>query len=170
MKGSSIIKIGLLLLAVVFVAHQTISAIYKPIKSETAVFYTATDGFKITGLIIRDEKIITSDTSGVLHFAVADGERVAKTGTIANIYESEAASITVTKLDDINAKIADLEDILSYNDIEAANLDIINNKINAGLQDFINSTSAGSFYETPTYSNKLLSAINRKDAALGTTE
>ena len=170
MKGSSVFKICLLALAVIFVIHLSISSVYKPIKSETAVYYTVTDGFKITGLIIRDEIIVTSDTSGVLHFALSDGDRVAKNGVIANIYESEAASITVTELEDIESKISDLEDILSYNDIEAANLDIINEKVDSCLQDFRNATSAGDYTQASEYTNKLLSAINRKSAALGTTE
>lgn len=170
MKGSSVFRFLLLTLAIVFIVHQSVAVAYKPIKSESAVYYTATDGFKITGLIIRDEILVSSDTSGAMHFSVSDGNRVAKGGTIANIYPDESASITVTKIDSLKEKIADIEDILSYNDIEAANLDIINAKVNKAMNGFINSVSTGDFINSASSSAELLSAINRKQVALGTAD
>jgi len=169
-KGTSVFKILLIALALIFIIHQSVSSVYKPIKTESAVYYTAADGFKITGLIIRDETEVTSDTSGAMHFLLEDGSRVAKNGTIANIYENESASITVTEIASLKEKIADIKDILSYNDIEAANLDIINSKVNSALNDFITSTATGDYSEAISASGGLLSAINRKQAALGTTD
>ncbi len=170
MKGSSVFKFLLLVLVIVFVAHQSISAVYKPIKSESAVYYTATDGFNITGLIIRDEAPVKSKTSGVMHFTLEDGNRVAKGGTIANIYETESASITVTEIAEIKNKISDIEDILSYNDIEAANLDIINSKVTDAVNKLIKSSSTGDYDQLSARSSELLSAINRKQVALGTSD
>lgn len=167
MKSSAFLKFTVALIAIVFIVHQVIVALYKPVKTESAVYYTATDGFKITGIIIRNEKTVTSDKKGVLHFVAKDGGRVAKGGTIANIYETQSASITISRLDDIKAKIADIEDILSYNDIEAANLDIINSRVKAAEDDFVFSVSSGNFYDAPEYQKALLSSKNRKQAALG---
>ena len=58
MKGSTVLKIFLVLLAVIFVVNQLISSLYSPIKTENAVYYTATDGFDITGIIIRNETLV----------------------------------------------------------------------------------------------------------------
>ena len=98
MKGTSVLRFTILALAVIFIIHQLIFSVYKPIVTETAVFDTATDGFKITGLIIRNEIEVKSSTGGVMHFTAGDGSRVAKGGVIANIYESQSASITVTEI------------------------------------------------------------------------
>lgn len=168
MKGSSFFRFLLLALVVVFIVHQSVSAVYKPIKSESAIYYTANDGFKITGLIIRDETEVKSKTSGVMHFVLADGNRVSKGGTIANIYETESASITVSEIEKIKKKIADIEDILSYNDVEAANLEIISTRVNNAVNNLILSTATGDYGNVNLNSEELLSAINRKQAALGT--
>ena len=168
MKGTSVLRFSILALAIIFIIHQSVSAVYKPIVTESAVFYTATDGFKITGLIIRNETPIKSDIGGVMHFTAGDGSRVSKGGVIANIYESESASITVTEIAYTQKKIADIEDILSYNDIEAANLDVINSRVKKAIGDVIISTSTGDFSNTEYSADELLSAINRKQAALGT--
>ncbi len=169
MKGSRFFKACLLLVIAVFVINQIISSLYTPIKTENAVFFTANDGFKISGHIIRGESFVTSDKSGVLHFVTPDGVRVAKGGTIANIYSSESASVTVSKMDVIRSQIADIEDILSYNDVEAANMELINSKINESLRDLIFSGAAGNYGNMNSAEEGLLSANNRKQAALGVT-
>lgn len=167
MKGSSVLKGVVVLIAAVFVIHQIVSAVYTPIKTESAVYYTAVDGFKITGIIVRNETLVSSDKGGVKHFVTPDGSRVSKNGVIANIYDSESASITVSEIENVRKKIADIEDILSYNDIDAANLDLISSKVSQKENELILSASTGNFSGVTAASDELLSAINRKQAALG---
>ena len=60
MRKISPLKILLVFLALVFVVHQAISAWYKPITTESAQYYTASKGFDITGIVIRNETLVTS--------------------------------------------------------------------------------------------------------------
>ena len=168
MKGSSVLKIFVILIAIVFIFNQVFSAVYKPVKTESAVFYTAVDGMNIRGLIIRNEQLVEYNGNGVMHFVTEDGSRVSKNGVIANIYDSSNASITVTEIEDIKAKIADIEDILSYNDVEAVNLDLINQRVNNKVNELIIATATGNYSGVNVSRDELLSAINRKQAALGT--
>lgn len=169
MKGTTVLKGFIILLVAVFIVHQGVSAFYKPIKTETAVYYKAADGLNITGLIIRNEALVTSSGGGVMHFTVSDGNRVAKDGVIANIYDSESASITLSRIDTVNAKIADIEEMLSYNDLEAADLDMINAKTKKCLNNLIVSASCGDYNNFSDYSQSLLSTLNRRQAAMGET-
>lgn len=169
MKRNTIIKIALVFLAVIFIINQAVSMLYKPITTDSAVFYTANNGFKITGVIIRNEILVTNDENGVLHFLISDGERVAKDGTIANIYDSESASITLSQIESVQNKINDINDILSFNDLEAANLGLINSRVNDNLDSLILSASSGNFTDIPKRSEDLLFALNRRQAALGDT-
>ena len=167
MNGTKVLKISIGVIVAIFIINQLVSSLYMPIKTENAVFYTANDGFKITGHIIRNETYVTSNDGGVLHFVTEDGSRVAKNGVVANIYGSADASITVSQIDVLKDQIADIEDILSYNDIEAADLGLINSKISNSLGDFIFENSGGNFENAETLSKALLSANNRKQVALG---
>ena len=169
MKTSKIFRGILILVAVIFIINQLISSLYMPIKTETAVFYTANDGYKITGTIIRDETLITSDAKGAFHFVTPDGNRVSKDGIIANIYTDESASVTVSRINALKDQIADIEDILGYNDIEAANLDLINTKISEKLNELLFGSSGGNYIGMDDFSEELLSVVNRKQAALGDT-
>lgn len=167
MKGTTILKLSLIVLIFVFVIHQAFSAFYKPITTETAVYDTVTDGINISGIIIRNEIVVKSDTVGVKHYVINDGNRVAKNGVIANIYDSENASITLSQVDSLRKKISDLQDMLSYNNVEATDLDLINSKIKLGLDTIITSGAYGDYEEISTLSDDLLTIINRKQVALG---
>ena len=169
MRGSSVLKGFIIMLAAVFAVHQFVSSVYSPVKTETAVFYSASDGLNITGLIIRSETLVTSSGGGVMHFVLEDGSRVAKDGVIANIYDSESASITLSKIDSVNTKIEDIEEMLSYNDLEAADLDMINAKATQSLNSLIVSGASGNYGNMSELSDELLSALNRRQVAMGET-
>ena len=169
MKKNSLIKFAIIFIAAAFLINQAVAAFYKPVTTESAVFYTANNGFKITGVIIRNEILVTNDNDGVLHFMIDDGERVSKNGVVANIYGSEAASITLSQMQSVQNKINDINDILSFNDLEAANLELINTRVNDKLNSLVLSTSTGNFDAVQPKSEELLFALNRRQAALGDT-
>lgn len=170
MKKVSPIKIIIIFLALVFVVHQVISAWYKPISTESAYFHTANNGFDITGVVIRNETLVKSSKSGVMHFMLEDGERVAKNGTVANVYKNEDASITLSQISTLQNKIDDMEDIISQNNVQAANLEVANNNVNHKLNELILSASFGNYGDVVTSSEQLLSSLNRRQAVLGDTE
>ena len=169
MKGTTVLKGFVILLIAVFAVHQAVSSLYKPVKTETAVFSDMSDGLNITGIIIRNETLVSAGDSGVLHFIIGDGNRVAKDGVIANIYDSESASIILERIDSVNGKIADIEEMLSYNNLEAADLDIINAKVHQNLNNLIICGGNGNYDAFSDKSDELLSAYNRRQAAMGET-
>ena len=169
MKGSKILKVFAVILISVFAIHQIVSSVYKPIKTESASFLTVADGLDVTGLVIRNETLVRYSSGGVMHFITGDGSRAPKDGVIANIYDSESASITLSRIDSVNKKIADLEEMLSYNDLEAADLDVINNKVKQSLNKLVVSGAYGNFEKISDCTENLLSSLNRRQAALGET-
>lgn len=169
MRSERVLKFFVVLLIAVFFVHQAAAAVYKPISTESASYYTAADGLNITGLIIRNETLVKSQSGGVMHFIASDGDRVAKNGIIANIYDNETASITLSRMDSVNAKIADIEEMMSYNDLEAADLDMINTRVQKSLDSMIISVSGGDFDNYSVCREALLSALNRRQIAMGET-
>ena len=169
MKGTKVLKFVLAFIAAAFLIRQSIAFFHKPISTETVTYYTVSDGLRFTGMIVRNEMPITAE-SGILHFVVSDGSHVAKNGLIANVYDSENASVTLTKIGELNKKITELEELLSYNDLEAADMDLVNAKVNEALNRMIFSGAAGDYNEYGSYSEELLSALNKRQAVKGETE
>ena len=167
MKEHFVIKILAILGITVFAAHQIYSSVYKPITTESAVAYTATDGLNITGVLIRQEQIVSSDDKGVLHFETSDGSRVAKGGVIANVYSDAEDSVNVNRLREIEEQIKDIEEIQGYNNLQASDLDLASSRVNTASSNFVFNCSAGNFLSAHEDSAVLLSATNRKQIITG---
>lgn len=151
----------------VFIAHQVYSSAYKPITTVSAEYYTAVEGFQINGIVIREEKIITADTTGALHFTLSDGERVAKNGIIANIYSNAEASVTVNRIEQLNARIANIEEMQGYNDVDAADINLANNKVNNSLNTLLRGIASSDFSGVEADSAELLTNISRRQMITG---
>jgi len=167
MRDSKLLRIIICIIAVVFVTHQVYSSAYKPITTVSAEYYTAVEGFQINAVVIREEKVITSDTTGALHFTLSDGERVAKGGVIANIYSDAETSVTVNRIAQLNARIADIEEIQGYNDVEAADINLVNNKVTNSLNTLLRGIASGNFSSVESDSAELLTNISRRQMITG---
>lgn len=167
MRESKLLRIVICIIAVIFVAHQVYSSAYKPITTVSAEYYTAVEGFQINAVVIREERIITADTAGTLHFTLSDGERVAKDGVIANVYSDAEASVTVNRIEQLSSRIADIEEIQGYNDVEAADITLANNKVNNSLNTMLRGIASGNFSRVEADSAELLTNISRRQMITG---
>lgn len=167
MREHKVLRAFLCAIALIFVLHQIYSSVYKPITTVSAEYATVIDGLNITGVIIREERIITNGKSGALHFLVSDGSRVSKNGVVADIYSSADTSVTVSRIAQINQRIADIEEMQGYNDVQAADLGLANNKVNDALNEMIRNSVAGDYSSAKQDSARLLTNINRRQMITG---
>ncbi len=167
MKGSFVIKMLLVLLVVTFLGHQIYSSVYKPIVTENAEYYEVVDGLNITGVIMRGEYLITDDTKGVYHYLVEDGARVASGNTVANIYDSESASLTMSEIENLTEQLDSITELQNYNNQQAANLDLANDKVDTALNELIFATSNGDYAAAPSLCEELLLSLNRRQIVTG---
>lgn len=167
MRDNKVLKIILCIIAIVFIVHQIYSSAYKPITTVSAEYFTAVEGFPINAVIIREENIITSDTAGALHFTLDNGERVARNGVIANLYSDAQASVAVNRIEQLESRIKDIEEMQGYNDVAAADIKLINNKVNDSLNTLIRGIASGDFSSVESDSAQLLTNISRRQMITG---
>ena len=104
MKSEKVLKFFVVLLIAVFFVHQAAAAVYKPISTESATYYTAADGLNITGLIIRNETHVRAHSDGVMIFLASGGRRDSKDGVLANISDHDSDSITLNHIYNVHNK------------------------------------------------------------------
>ncbi len=167
MQKRSMVRFLIIAFISVFVLHQLYSSVYKPISTKSAEYSEVVDGLDITGFIIREESIIENSQSGALHFVVEDGSRVSKGGVIANIYDSAETSLTVNRIEQLEKQIKDIEDIEGYNDTQAADLSLVNGKVDLALSSFVLDCASGNFDNSADNAAELLTAINRRQMLTG---
>ncbi len=164
--GGKVVTFLLVALFAVYFVYQAFAALM-PLTTGTAVYYSAYDGIQTTGMIIRDERVITSDVQGVRYYTVADGEKVSKNGIIANLYNSQQDVQFYSDMNALAKKLASISEVQSYNNTEAVDIDLLNTKINTALLSLIGSCQDGVFDDSAEYSAELLKLLNRKKIATG---
>ncbi len=169
MAKSKIISAVVLTVMGFFLIYQLYSVFYNPISTEIVEQFSTTEGIDINGVIIRDEQIISGDTSAALHFEVADGSRVAKNGVIAYVYSDASQSLAAARAAQIEKEIESIEEIQKYNDLNAVDTELINNKFFSYFADFSAKAVSGNFAFLSEDKNEMLSLINRKQIATGKT-
>lgn len=167
MLKNGFVRIAVIVLLAVFLIHQIYSAVYSPITTESAQFVTETDGISFTGMIVRNEITIDKTDGGVMHLLVSDGERVAKNGTIADIYVSEKDSLAVSEIKEIKTQISDIETIQGYNDLAAVDINLLNSKITDTMGNMMFKASNGDFTSARKDEYDLLTMMNRKEMVIG---
>ncbi|MDD4698712.1 MAG: HlyD family efflux transporter periplasmic adaptor subunit [Oscillospiraceae bacterium] len=165
--GLNIVKWIALIFISIFILSQLYMAVYNPLTTDTAIYYDAYDGLSTSGLIIRDEAIINSELSGVKSYEVSEGGRVSKNGVIATVYNNESVADTYLKIDELNRQIDTLTNVQTYNDLNAADLTLINTKISNTLISILSSVQTGNLSQCSEEYDTLLTLMNRKQIVTG---
>ncbi|MCI8360002.1 MAG: hypothetical protein HFE86_01525 [Clostridiales bacterium] len=155
---------------VMFLGFQTYQSLYSSYSTESAIYYEDYDGIPITGLVIRDENVITADTAGVMSYTVPEGGRVAKDGLVASVYANESAAQAAVRGEELDEEIAALTAIQQYNDVTAADLDLLDAQIQTAFLSMLEGKTTGRYGSLYTGSGQLLSLLNRKQIVTGRTQ
>ena len=165
----TIIKWLAIVFIAMFVVMQVYRSVYSSYSTESAIYYEDYDGIPITGLVIRDENIITADTSGVMSYTVPEGGRVAKDGTVAQVYGSETAASAALRAEQLDEEIAALKVTQEYNDVSAADLDLLDAQIQTSFLSMLEGEATGRHQHLTASADQLLSLLNRKQIVTGKT-
>ena len=150
-----------------FLGIQVYQSVYSSYSTESAVYYEDYDGIPITGLIIRDENVITADTAGVMSYTIPEGGRVAKEGVVAQVYASEAAAAAALQAEELEAEIQSLQSLQQYHDPTAADLDLLHTQVQTAFQNLLESTEGGRYDGISDSAEQLLSLLNREQIVTG---
>lgn len=152
---------------IIFVIYQLFASLYNPITTEIVNQFKTTDGINITGVIIREEILVNNTYSGTMHFETQDSERVAKDGVIANVFGTAEQSYAATEIAKIEKEIINIEEIQKYNDLNAVDIGLINNKLYGELNSIICSAQSGKYTDITEHKEQMLTLLNRKQIATG---
>ena len=165
-KTTSFLKwVGLAFVLLVVFA-QIYSGLVNPLTTDTVYPYSSYTGYDVSGFVVRNETVIKESVNGVLSYDISDGGRVSKGGTIATVYPSGLAADNRIRIADLDKRIMTLEKIQEYNDLNATDMNSVNNNIHTALKAVIENTQNGSVSSTEYY-DVLLENMARKQIITG---
>ena len=166
-KGTVLIRTVIVILALIFIVYQTYSMVYKPITTTTAVYYDTYEGIEINGYFVREEKLIDYKITGTERYVVGEGEKVAKGGTIAEVYSSSDIAAAYERVNELTEEIEVLESINSVSDPSSVNLDTLNNRIKRSYMNLLSLTDLNKFTSLDSSLNELLMLLSKKQILTG---
>lgn len=123
------IVISLVVVIVLTIVRQ-ISLFYSNnMKVERAVLYTVSKNVPLTGVFVRNERVITYDGEGVFSYLYPDGSKIAKNSTIAEVYENIEQIEAKAEIERLEQQIADLERAQNKGTTDFVQPDFITNQI-----------------------------------------
>ena len=158
------------LFLLVYVGFHVYSGFTGGVETETVYRDTAYQTVDTTGLIFRDETIVNTDAQGWFFYTVENGNRVAKNGTIADVYPTMEDALKQQQLNELNEQIETLTSINAQGTTNRANLSSINRQINELWLKISREAQSSSFTSMAEYRSKLLALLNKKQLTVGKEE
>lgn len=162
-----ILVAALTILAVVYVAYLLISSNFDIYPTENVIKATITDKIYTNAFIIRDETVISNNTSGVLSYSVDDSEAVKAGGEIAKVYSNENDAVAQSKANSLEEQLNNLKALQNNNTTQNVGIDTINNNISSSIVNYIAGLNNGDIFTADKNANNLIYSINQRQLYTG---
>ena len=158
-------RAGIFLLAVFMIVYfyiQVKNIFVDTMETEYATLTTIQDTIELRCYIVRDESVVKSDALGTYNYAVSEGEKLSKGQTIANVYSTDSELRIQEQIQDINSKIAVLEDSSVESNYFTMNVSKIDENISEILANYREEIIDGELSLAIQRKNELLIALNKR--------
>ena len=154
-----------------YVGYQGSQMLYSSVKTETVYSYSVYKTVDAQGLFIRSETPVKGgQTNGYVYYSVANGERIAKGGKIAEVYKNEEDAWAYQQLLLLDNDIANLEDIEKQGTANRVNLDLINKQLSQQMSLLVKAAHAPRTGDLRSLHSELLTLLNKQQITTGKTE
>ena len=154
-------------LVVVYIVIQISTALSTEIVTEYAGQNTIEEKIEVTGYVLRNETLLSTNASGVVHSTLTEGERVAKGQTIATVYASDTASQVQEEIQKINAQLAVLEASVIDTNYATSTVSKQDEAIYKALRENRNMVENGKYNLAIQSRSDLLIALNKRQLIIG---
>ena len=120
------------------------------------------DTLELKCYIVREETVVDSDVGGTYNYVISEGEKLSKGQTIANVYSTDSEFRVQEQIQNINRKIAVLEDSSVENNYFTMNVNKIDEGINEMLVNYREDVVSGDFSLALQRRDELLVALNKR--------
>lgn len=148
-------------LVLAYVGYLFYSSNFTLSKTEIVYSITVEDTIDTIGIAVRDETVITDKGSGVISYAIDDGDKVNNGGIVARFYDFTQQTADMHEINRLNAEIEELEKLNRTAANLTTDIDAINKQINTGISDLMIKFNKGDYSNARSNGN-LLYYINER--------
>lgn len=161
------VLVALVLLS--YVGYQCFTVFYSAVELETVTSQTVYDTLDVQGVAIRSEQVLTQNVDGYVYYTVTNGDRVAKDGTIASVYPSEADALAEQEYAQLTEEMAALQTLQKQGSANKSSLDSVHRQIRQVQQRIVAGVQEGNWLEVADCRAELGELLNRQQLITGKT-
>lgn len=107
--GAGLLMAALFLGVAAYFVIQAAQYLDDPLTVTLAYNYQVETTVDATGYMVREERVLPDDSSGLLRIQRAEGERVAAGGTVASVYADQASLDRQAEIDSLESRVEQLQ-------------------------------------------------------------
>lgn len=153
-----------------YTGYQVMRYFEAPYETQVALNYSVADTTKVTGVIVREEQIITDSVSGVVSYLHDDGTKVTQFNDIAEIYSTEGDVVLQKQIRALEEDIAMLRTASDKSSIQFLNAEILSRQIAQAVGEVVNISAGGMVGEVQEEARNLTLLLNRNQIFTGKAE
>ncbi len=155
---------------IVFIGYQFFQIIYSPYSTQTAFEYTMASSVESTGIVVRDETLITYSSGGVYGFTAVDGERITAGGNVGEVFSTAEQASIYLQIQRLDEEIALLENAQSLSAMTNTDVEIILKQSQNTSYEMIELLDSENYALLSNTRNSLNFYYNRMQIATGKEE
>jgi putative membrane fusion protein len=128
-----------------------------------AILQTVIDSVEAEGFVIRKEvPILKNFASGSIDYVINNGERVAKDGVVAKVYENNGDILAIKKIAEIDSEIENLNKLNTLDKSLAEGPNILTKQTNSEIRSLLSQLNDEDYKKTTKTKEKILYLLNER--------
>ena len=162
-----IIFMIILIFASAYILYQIYVSNFTKVKTQPVTYTSLSDSIQSESFIVRDEVFINNNSNGVMSYLLEDGEKVAKDGTVAEIFNNYDDAKTQKEIKNIDNEINNFKQLSYLSNSYTSDPLATDEQIGSSIQKMIKDINASSYNNIQKSRSDILYLMNEKQIITG---
>ena len=166
--GTRALMAAITLAVLAYFGVQAVRYIQDPMATTLAYPYAVEESVSLSGCVVRQERVLSNEPSGLLQLLRDEGERVSAGGTVAAVYADQASLDLQNQISDLTGRIEQLQ----YAREAEMGVEVtqrLDAQINQSILEYRTALAAGQLGEAEDRGSTLRSQILKRDYSVSGT-
>ena len=162
-----IIFMIILIFASAYILYQIYVSNFTKVKTQPVTYTSLSDSIQSESFIVRDEVFINNNSNGVMSYLLEVGEKVAKDGTVAEIFNNYDDAKTQKEIKNIDNEINNFKQLSYLSNSYTSDPLATDEQIGSSIQKMIKDINASSYNNIQKSRSDILYLMNEKQIITG---
>lgn len=162
-----IIFMIILIFASAYILYQIYVSNFTKVKTQPVTYTSLSDSIQSESFIVRDEVFINNNSNDVMSYLLEDGEKVAKDGAVAEIFNNYDDAKTQKEIKNIDNEINNFKQLSYLSNSYTSDPLATDEQIGSSIQKMIKDINASSYNNIQKSRSDILYLMNEKQIITG---